>query len=103
MAQDVTEQVPAIGTRWVWELGIPTSCEIIEVIAVKWNGEEWWIRTRSLLPNRSFPYPKDKLWNSLDRFKEACQQIGTERGKWESRIVDRGVERTWGDPGEAER
>lgn len=88
---------PALGSRWVWEVDEPAARCIIEVTGVKWNGEEWFVKARSLLPNPAFTTPAtpDEVWNSLDRFREACQQVGNPRRLWIARTGIPGTQRVW--------
>jgi hypothetical protein len=58
---------PKIGTQWIWEPNKPHAYAHVEVVEVKWNGEEWWIGLRDL--------GGDRYWNDLDRFWEACVAI----------------------------
>jgi hypothetical protein len=54
---------PPIGSHWLWEPKRPLSYVPIEVTEINWNGEEWWIRTRS---------PAGvEYWGDLSRFWEA--------------------------------
>lgn len=79
---DKDAPLPIPGSRWVWEVDSPGACCLIEVIEVRWNGEEWWIRTRRLWdatpgPLRA-PASVDPIaLNDLNRFWEACSPIGS--------------------------
>ena len=74
---------PAIGSRWVWELGKPHAQETITVTDVHWNGEEWWVETvaddrprRGPVTGRTFGVVAGKpYWNDLGRFWEAVSLI----------------------------
>lgn len=69
--------VPKIGTRWMWELDSTYARALVEVVEVVWNGEEWWVRTKTLLPvPLDFPgrSPETHL-NDLGRFWEACVPV----------------------------
>jgi hypothetical protein len=46
------------------------------VTEVKWNGEEWWVKTRTLLPNLTYPLSGSECWNDLSRFAEAAIPVG---------------------------
>jgi len=88
---DRDAKLPTIGSRWVWEIDSPGARSLIEVIEVIWNGEEWWIRTNALIPNR-FPSPGVCL-NDLSRFHEACTPVGGSRkGLWTTHQVRDGEE-----------
>lgn len=82
---DVDAPLPSIGTRWVWEIDTPAARALTEVIAVKWNGEEWWVETKTLLPD-SFPATRATHLNDLGRFWEAVTVVG---GALAGRIVVR--------------
>lgn len=73
---DPNAPLPTIGSRWAWEIDEPNAREITEVTAVKWNGEAWWVETKTLLPNPAFPSDRDKHWNEIGRFWEAVTIIG---------------------------
>jgi hypothetical protein len=60
----------AVGSRWVWEPLKPHAREVVTIIAIKWNGEEWWITTETESADRQ------RAWNDLDRFVEACVLLG---------------------------
>ena len=94
---DLQAHTPAIGSRWVWEVDTPQARAIIEVIGVKWNGEEWWVRTRTLLPNFSYPPAgTDKYDNDLSRFAEAVTPVGAALPHtWVYRAVRAGTEQAW--------
>ena len=91
-----TAKLPRKGTRWVWEADASHAISLIEVVEVFWNGEEWWVRTRSLLPPvrrvgiTAFvdPDPPTDV-NDLSRFWEAVTPVGGEVTKrfWE-RVTD---------------
>jgi hypothetical protein len=67
--------VPKAGTTWVWEPREPHARAIVEVTQAKWNGEEWWVETKTLLPNLTFPSDTNLNWNDLGRFWEACRPV----------------------------
>lgn len=81
-----TARRPRPGTLWVWEPDTPARA-LVKVIEVKWNGEEWWVITESLLP-RCDPWPPvtdpkynpNYAWNDLSRFWEACHHVATNAG-----------------------
>ena len=62
---------PAIGSRWIWELGKPWAQETLTVTEVEWNGEEWWVCTISDGPPRGSGILGKPYWNDLSRFWEA--------------------------------
>ena len=66
---------PNVGTVWVWELDQPHARSLIRVTDVRWNGEEWWVESESLLPTNP-PFPPNeagvKALNDVSRFWEAC-------------------------------
>lgn len=78
---NVKARIPEIGSKWVWELDKPHATELIEVVKVYWNGEEWWVRTRRypdvVPPELAKTYP-----NTLSRFSEAVTAVGSARGRW---------------------
>jgi hypothetical protein len=71
--------LPKLGTRWVWEIDSPHARELIEVVEVRWNGEEWWVRTKSLLTDAAH-LPSlsgsNEALNDLSRFWEAVTPVG---------------------------
>lgn len=73
---DRNAPTPPPGSRWVWEIDKPHAIEVIEVVETTWNGEEWWVRTKSLLPNMTYPHRTEDAWNDLSRFTEAVTPIG---------------------------
>lgn len=73
---DRNAPVPKVGSRWVWEIDLPHAREIIEVTEVRWNGEEWFVGAKALLPNPTYPSHGDPVkWNDLGRFYEACLPV----------------------------
>jgi len=67
---------PRLHTYWVWEIHEPKARELVEVVEVKWNGEEWWVGTFTLLDNPAYPPTgRDVEWNDLGRFWEACSPV----------------------------
>lgn len=73
---DTDARLPKIGTRWMWEIDKAHARELIEVIEVFWNGEEWWVLTKTLLPNWSIPPSTGAHLNDLSRFWEAVTPVG---------------------------
>lgn len=69
--------LPRNGTRWIWEIDQPHARALIEVVDTIWNGEEWWVTTRTLLPRAErFPGDPEPLHhNDLSRFWEACLPV----------------------------
>ncbi len=71
--------LPGIGSIWVWELDVPHACELIKVVEVFWNGEEWWVRTERLhkpLVNLWYPdNPSAVQLNDIGRFWEAVTPV----------------------------
>jgi hypothetical protein len=72
---DSNAKLPKAGSRWVWEIDKPHARELIEVVETLWNGEEWWVRTCSLLPGE-FPSDTPTNLNDLSRFWEAVTPVG---------------------------
>lgn len=72
-------KVPAIGSVWVWEIDKSWACELLEVVEVEWNGEEWWVTTRRLhdtLANSTYSTNLIlREFNTLDRFLEATTHV----------------------------
>lgn len=76
---------PEVGSRWVWDA--KRSGETVEVTEVKWNGEEWWVRTQLVhqAPSLSVTsrgwkianFPAEPIgsehWNDLGLFYESCK------------------------------
>src|SRR5690349_17720254 len=81
-------RVPKIGSRWVWEIDKPHARELIEVTKVIWDGEEWWVQTKSLLGHGRCGLPSldpaDPL-NDLSRFWEAAEPVGNTSAKLSER------------------
>lgn len=77
---DKTAKLPKVGTRWVWEIEKPHARELIEVTEVFWNGEEWWVRTKSLLVDVAVMgremRASNEFLNDLSRFWEAATPVG---------------------------
>lgn len=97
---DPDAKVPKLGSRWVWEINKPSARAVIQVEGIIWNGEEWWVRTRSLLGDayRFTPAWSNVCLNDLGRFWEAVTPIG---GSITARLYDRravvaGTEAHWG-------
>lgn len=68
--------LPKVGSRWVWEIDLPHARELVEVAEVRWNGEEWWVGTTTLLRNQPYPPTGREIeWNDLGRFWEACKPV----------------------------
>lgn len=61
---------PQVGSRWVWESTQPLATERSVVTEVKWNGEEWWVKTNGP-GSPMFPSSAGEHWNDLSRFWEA--------------------------------
>ena len=80
-----------MGTRWVWELELSHAREIVEVTGAWWNGEEWWVRTRTLHTRHAPLLSRDPEFaiNTLGRFFEAATQVGPNRGRWIRYTTDR--------------
>lgn len=74
---DKQAPLPGIGSIWVWELDTPHTRELIQVVEVFWNGEEWWTRTRALLPRREgLPGEAEPTFlNDVGRFWEAVTPV----------------------------
>jgi len=72
---DANAPLPAVGTRWVWEIDQPAARALIEVKAVRWNGEEWWVETEALMPD-SYPSSGGRAYNDVGRFWEAVTVVG---------------------------
>lgn len=73
-------RLPHNNTRWVWEIEKSLARSLIEIVEVRWNGEEWWVKTRTLptSPDPSDPsnYDGKEYSNTLDRFWEAVTPVG---------------------------
>lgn len=70
---DPKAPTPKVGTRWVWEINSPENRCMLSVIEVFWNGEEWMVRTQTLLPARE---PGNIVHlNDISRFFEACVPV----------------------------
>lgn len=88
---DPAAPVPAVSTRWVWEIDSPHARCLIEVVEAKWNSEEWWVKVRTLGGYESH-------WVDLGRFFEAVTPIGaTPRRAWTTHVVQMGIEWSTGD------
>lgn len=74
---DERASLPGLDSIWVWELDQPHARELIQVVDVFWNGEEWCVRTKTLLPHRE-PFPGDPeptYLNDVSRFWEAVTPV----------------------------
>jgi hypothetical protein len=99
---DRDARLPKLGSRWLWEIDEPGARALIEVIEVIWNGEEWWVRSRSIMewiPPQLQPRGGVAL-NDLGRFWEAVTPVGgpVTRHFYEQRTVVADTESRWGDP-----
>ena len=67
---------PGKGSIYVWELDKPFACELIRVVKVEWNGEQWWVETVSV-PSRYHQDTSDDhiQLNELSRFWEAVTPV----------------------------
>lgn len=83
---DPDAPTPKVGSRWVWEIDLPHARALLEVTDVFWNGEEWWIETKSLLSSDVFP-TKEFVYNELGRFWEAVTPVGGTVGS----MIDRQI------------
>ncbi len=66
---DPDAKTPEVGSKWVWgrtqARWFPFgNKEPVTVVEVKWNGEEWWVRTRG---------PRGVFWNDLTVFWEGVK------------------------------
>jgi hypothetical protein len=65
---DPDAPVPAVGSEWIWaakQRNYPFgSREMVTVSEVKWNGEEWWVRTRG---------PRGEFWTDAEVFWEGVR------------------------------
>jgi antitoxin (DNA-binding transcriptional repressor) of toxin-antitoxin stability system len=71
---DRSAPTPEVGSRWIWERGNEIAQETITVTEVKWNGEEWWVKSAvDKRPRRRLnsTEPDTPYWNDLGRFWEA--------------------------------
>jgi hypothetical protein len=81
-------QVPEVGSVWVWELGAAHARCLVRVVEVRWNGEEWWVKTEALAPE-----PLQTIgvvYNDASRFAEAVTPVGA--AAWATHPVTDGVE-----------
>jgi hypothetical protein len=74
---DCGAPTPAVGSRWVWELGDRRAQQDVRVTDVMWDGEEWWVELAVTdLPRwRSGVVSGGHYWNDLGRFWEACSPV----------------------------
>lgn len=78
---DPNAPLPTVGSRWVWEIDQPHARCLIEVTETFWNGEEWFVRTKALLPDSYAQTPMalsrtSHPLNDVGRFWEACTPVG---------------------------
>jgi hypothetical protein len=59
---DHNAPTPPVGSYWRWNKGNGDRTKVVEV---KWNGEEWWVRTVLYDPPGA-----DPRWNDLTVFWE---------------------------------
>lgn len=100
-----TARIPRVGSRWVWEIDNPGACELIEVVEVKWNGEEWWVKTERLHESKQTLAALGGArgyWNDLGRFTEAVTKVGI-KDQWRNapRVKD-GIETVFSLSGDGE-
>jgi len=83
-SSDFNAPLPGIGGVYVWRLDTPYACELLQVVKVEWNGEEWWVTTKRLhdsLRNTSYPnVDQASQLNELGRFWEAVTPVRETRG-----------------------
>lgn len=73
---DEDAPLPGIGSVWVWELDSPYARALLEVVDVFWNGEEWWVRTKTLLPKVELLGEDEPTnLNDVGRFWEAVTPV----------------------------
>jgi hypothetical protein len=60
----------------VWEVEKPHARELIEVDGTFWDGEEWWVRTHSLLTGGDLATPRARGANDLGRIWAAATPVG---------------------------
>lgn len=75
---DSDAPLPRAGTRWVWEINSPYARALVEVVETIWNGEEWWVRTKTLLPAPPLTLlgkEEPTHLNDVGRFWEACLPV----------------------------
>jgi hypothetical protein len=70
---------PRVGSHWVWEIDHPSARELVEILEVKWNGEEWWVKTKSLMKDALNYNRSNECWNDLSRFWEASSAVAKPR------------------------
>lgn len=77
---DPDAKLPKAGTRWIWEIDKPHARELLEVVDVFWNGEQWWVRTKRLGARiRVLGFdrePEGGYLNELGRFWQAVTPVG---------------------------
>lgn len=85
---DPAAKVPEVDSVWVWELDAPHARCLIRVVEVRWNGEEWWVKSDALLtaPNQR----AGACYNDASRFAESVTPVGT--AAWTTHQVTDGVE-----------
>lgn len=66
--------VPEVGSVWEWEPLNSRCRDLVRVTDVKWNGDECWIESESMIRNIYLnPDPnKDRCWNTLGRWVQAA-------------------------------
>lgn len=85
---DAEAPVPREGSVWMWEPNKPHARQRLEVTETKWNGEEWWVKSKNL-PTKWSPLrgykgwpvctPRtgsavgEEHWNDLSRFWQATR------------------------------
>jgi len=70
---------PTVGTLWAWEP--ETALALVKVTSVLWNGEEWFVGTRSVLDiGLPSTLGRGEVWNDLSRFWEACHYVAANPG-----------------------
>lgn len=69
---DPNAPLPKPKTPWVWEPEKDHAVELVWVVEVLWNGEQWWIKTRGL--RRPEPFDRPAL-NEVSRWWEAVAPV----------------------------
>jgi hypothetical protein len=66
---DPDAPTPEVGSKWLWANDQPNypfgNRENVTVTEVKWNGEEWWVRTTG---------PRGLFWTDVNVFWEGVRK-----------------------------
>lgn len=67
-----------VGEQFIWGFDNLKARERCVLIEARWNGEEWWVKSRSLdRRDRERPNEWLETWNEADNFRHSCMRMQT--------------------------